>query len=188
MTAQSSISNRFLKVFACLVLVFIVVSVAAWLVGIRYNHTDSYELGFWRIVSDYQANQKGSTVLFCPQSEGWFSEAKERDYIGAGYCDSGLEPLLKKVIADAGDLVVINERGISVNGEFIQNSQPSFADGLGREMKINKADQVLAGDQVVLFSDYNNQSFDSRYFGIVDGSTIEGVVAPVWTWERKSHE
>lgn len=188
MTAQSSISNRFLKIFAYLVLIFFVVSVAAWLVGVRYNHTDSYELGFWRIVGDYKADYKGFTVLFCPRSEGWFNEAKQREYIGSGYCDSGLEPLLKKVIADAGDRVVINERGIRVNGHFIQNSQPFFSDGLGREMKINKANQVLEDNQVVLFSDYNHQSFDSRYFGIVDGSTIEGVVAPIWTWESQSHD
>jgi len=46
------------------------------------------------------------------------------------------------------------------------------------EIKID----ALDNHSVLLMSDYNPKSFDARYFGLVDKSTIISAIRPVWTW------
>jgi len=40
----------------------------------------------------------------------------------------------------------------------------------------------LGPDEVLLMSDYNPASFDSRYFGPLQTTTIESVIKPLLTW------
>lgn len=188
MTAQYFNSTRPTKHVLAFAGLFLVICGIAWGSGVRYNHTESYPLGFWMLSDDYKAGDKGQLVIFCPGTEKVFSEAKERGYLSDGYCGSGIAPLLKKVIAVEGDQVVITRSGISVNGEFVAGSQPFSKDALGRDLPFKETNLILANAQVVLYSDYHSRSFDSRYFGVVDGGQIEGVITPVWTWEGGSHE
>lgn len=151
--------------------------------GIRYNHSESYPLGFWIVSGGYQTWSKGQTILFCPGSEAVFREAKERGYLSDSfYCDSGIAPLIKKVIAVSGDQVVINRHGIVINGNFVEDSQPFAKDASSRDLPLVEIDEELADNQVIIFSDYHPLSFDSRYFGAVDSRQIRGVVSPLWTW------
>lgn len=167
----------------------LLVSAIAAAAGVRYNHSESYPLGFWMVSGEYQAGSKGQMVLFCPGSETVFSEAKERGYLSDSfYCDSGIAPLIKKVVAVPGDQVVINQNGITINGGFVEGSQPFAKDGSGRDLPLAVTDAALANNQVIIFSDYHPLSFDSRYFGAVDSRQIKGVVSPVWTWEGSDNE
>src|SRR5271165_3164091 len=43
-------------------------------------------------------------------------------------------------------------------------------------------DHILGPDEVLLMSDYNPASFDSRYFGPLQTTTIESVIKPLLTW------
>ena len=73
-----------------------------WLAGYRFNATPSLPVGIYRLSAD--APGKGDYAAFC--LEGEFAElARERGYLQAGSCPSGLRPLLKRVASLPGDPV-----------------------------------------------------------------------------------
>lgn len=148
--------------------------------GLRVNLTDSYPLGVWRLEtgSDYQ---RGAMVIACPP-ERVAALAKHRGYLTNGACPGGVPPLLKRVVAVAGDRVSVGLQGVSVNGEPIANSRPLVADAGGRQMPAVEGGEVAPGT-VWLMSDSNPKSFDSRYFGAVEASRIKGVATPLLVWD-----
>jgi conjugative transfer signal peptidase TraF len=90
---------------------------------------------------------------------------------------------MKRLVGGAGDRVTIDSAGVDVNGILLKNSAPLKCDAAGRPMvPYPLKDYVLGPDEVLLMSDYNPSSFDSRYFGPLHASTIEAAVRPLWTW------
>ena len=166
----------------------LLISGIAWLSGVRYNQTESYPLGFWVLSGGYQEGSKGVLVLYCPSDSEIFETARERGYLASGYhCESGIAPLLKKVIAVKGDKVSISGKGIFVNDSFIADSVPFKKDGLGRDLPSLAVEEVLSKNQVLLYSDYNSRSYDGRYFGVVNEDGIEGLIKPVFTWSDQNY-
>ena len=93
---------------------------------------------------------------------------------------------VKRVVALAGDRVTIDSGGVEVNGIRLANSAPLPCDGAGRPLKSYVLkDHILGSDEVLLMSDYNAASFDSRYFGPLSAEAIEAVVKPLLTWESR---
>lgn len=45
-------------------------------------------------------------------------------------------------------------------------------------------EQVLGPGEVLLMSEYNPESFDSRYFGPLPAATLESVATPLLTWNH----
>lgn len=155
---------------------------AAGLAGARVNTTPSLPRGLYWVQP--QKPEKGSLVLFCAPSTPLFSEAKTRGYLGAGFCASGSEALLKRIVAVEGDQVTISDQGVAVNGQRLANSTPLKTDAAGRPLPAFKAEGTLAAGQVLLMADQHPQSFDGRYFGPVDERFLQAVVVPVWTLSR----
>jgi type IV secretory pathway protease TraF len=57
-------------------------------------------------------------------------------------------------------------------------------DAAGRPMpQYPLKDYVLDPDELLLMSEYNPASFDSRYFGPLHSTTTESVVRPLLTWK-----
>jgi conjugative transfer signal peptidase TraF len=124
--------------------------------------------------------QRGVYVLACPPAAAVFREALARGYLSRGYCPSGLSPLLKRVAGGGGDRITVSVAGVSVNGVLLANSKLLAADGRGQALP-RAAGGRLAPDAVWLYSGVH-RSFDSRYFGPLPVSAIEGVVRPILTW------
>jgi conjugative transfer signal peptidase TraF len=95
---------------------------SAHAVGWRINHTPSLPMGLRRIASIERAIARGDIVAFCPPDSEPFREARRRGYLGGGECPGDYEPLLKPVVAIAGDRVEIGPHGIAVNGVLLANS------------------------------------------------------------------
>jgi len=147
--------------------------------GLRINGTHSFPVGLY--LARRKRPEKGDLVFVKPPALPFFALAKERGYLNVAY--SAAPHLLKRLAGVAGDRVTIDSTGVQVNGICLVNSAPRNSDGAGRPLKAYLLkDHILGPDEVLLMSDYNPASFDSRYFGPLQATTIESVITPLLTW------
>ena len=156
-------------------------AIAMALAGIRINTTPSFPLGIY-VMTDAPI-EKGALVIFCPADTAIFRQAKERGYIGAGFCPGGTGHMIKKIMAAKNDAVEFSGKGVLVNGALLPNSKPMDKDAEERPLSPPKADIAALDDHtVLLMSDYNPKSFDARYFGLMDKSQVISAIRPLWMW------
>jgi conjugative transfer signal peptidase TraF len=149
--------------------------------GARINTSKSIPVGLYWTTSGPM--EKGAYVLICPPPSGVFNEARERGYIGAGFCPSDYGYLMKQVAATARDTVTVTNEGVVVNGERWPQSMPRLADKAGRLLPRFQTDgYVLGRAEVLLMSDGSPTSFDGRYFGPVSRAQLETAIKPILTW------
>lgn len=145
--------------------------------GIRINLTPSYPIGFYR-----KANEpwhKNDLVMAClPKNTAVM--AIDRGYLARSRNCEGHTPVLKKVLAVAGDHVLVSDQ-VYVNGQPIPNTRLSRSDSSGRALESAVGGETRHHD-VWLLSDHFQSSFDSRYFGAIRDSLILFKVVPVWTF------
>lgn len=159
----------------------LVLGIACWAAGARVNTTRSIPVGLYWTSSAPVGT--GAYVLFCPPQVGVFEDAKERGYIGAGFCPGGYGYMMKRVLAAKNDAVSITDAGVQVNGELLPLSVPIKADKAGRPLPRYQAGNfVLGGSEVLLMSDVSATSFDGRYFGPVNTAQIKTTISSVITW------
>ncbi len=71
----------------------------------------------------------------------------------------------------------------NVNGELLPNTAQMSTDVDGFELPQYRLEQkVLKDSELLLVSDFNPNSFDARYFGLIAGMQIQHVVEPLFTW------
>jgi conjugative transfer signal peptidase TraF len=156
--------------------------------GLRVNESPSLPIGIWLVSPLERELRRGDIVSFCPPDTPAFREAWLRGYLSAGHCEGGYEPLLKPVAAIADDRVSGTDDGISINGRLIASSKSLNRDGLGRTLPSPEAhDVIVAKGEVWVISSYNPLSFDSRYFGPVTISKIEGLARPLFILDSLRH-
>lgn len=145
--------------------------------GLRINTSPSLPVGLYFTSADDNAN----LVEFCP-AEPFATLAIVRGYRGAGVCRDGAAPLLKPVVAKAGDVVEVSARGMSVNGVVLPNTAPLSKDTKGRPLEAWPfGSYVVAPETVWVASSYHPRSFDSRYFGPLSTAAIRAHVKPFLT-------
>jgi len=100
------------------------------------NRTHSLPVGlyYW---SDVPI-KKGSIVLFKPDQ----STPLQQLGINRGYEVRKL-PLLKRVVALAGDVVSVSSSGVSINGQLLPNSAPLFDDEAGRPLTMAQLNHFM---------------------------------------------
>jgi conjugative transfer signal peptidase TraF len=150
---------------------------AAYSAGLRLNTTASAPRGLWRLAHIDPARVKpGDLVSVCPPAERVVIAMRVRGFIGPGDCpQTQTEPLLKPVVAVAGDRVRVQPGGpVAVNGMPLPNSAP-----LARMPAWPAGSYQVPAGQVWLLSSYARGSFDSRYFGPVPAENIRGEAIPV---------
>ena len=159
----------------------LVLGAGGYAAGARINTTKSIPVGlYWTSSAPVE---KGAYVLFCPPQLGVFDDAKERGYIGAGFCQGGYGYMMKRVLAAKDDTVLVADDGVRVNGELLPFSAPRTADAAGRPMPRFQSDRYTLGNaEVLLMSDVSDTSFDGRYFGPINRSQVQTVIRPVITW------
>lgn len=145
--------------------------------GLRFNCSPSLPIGLYMTTMGSQA----ALIEFCPQ-EPYGAFAAGRGYRSRGNCPDGAGPLMKPVIASAGDIVDVSKRGIAVNGVILPNTAPKKKDSHDRTMTPWPFGQYrVAPGFVWVASSYNPWSFDSRYFGPISVSIIRNRLKPFLT-------
>jgi len=153
-------------------LVAVVVSIAIFqlfgFLGLRINTSPSLPVGLYVVTTDGSAN----LVEFCP-AEPFAALSLTRGYRDAGSCRDGGAPLLKPIVAKAGDMVELSGRGISVNGLLLRNTAPLSKDTKGRPLeRWHFGRYAVTPGTFWVASSYHSRSFDSRYFGPVYTTAI----------------
>ncbi|AJD44024.1 conjugative transfer signal peptidase TraF [Rhizobium sp. SEMIA 4085] len=157
----------------------VLLAMAAFLGGYRINLTPSEPLGLWRIVPLDRPAAVDDLVFICPPETAGMREALSRGYLRSGLCRSGVAPLIKTIIAVAGQHVEIGA-GVNVDGQVVPASGLALRDGKGRPLSPFPSGVVPRG-QVFLHSPFAG-SYDSRYFGPMPASGICGLAQEVLTY------
>jgi len=125
----------------------------------RINPTPSLPRGIYRLAPGEP--QRGDLVSFCLQGE-FVDLARERGYLQAGSCKSGLRPLLKRLAAMPGDFIEADSLAIRT------------VDSLGRPMPSVLKSGIVPSGMALVLADHEG-SFDSRYFGLVPLESLQRV-------------
>lgn len=144
----------------------------------RVNVTPSYPLGLWQVTTLDHPPSVGDRVFICPEGEA-AELGRERGYLPRGSCLSGAAPLIKTVLAVAGQTVSIEGR-IVVDRLPLPFTAVRASDGAGRPMP-HWAGGVVPTGQVFVYSHYG-ASYDSRYFGPLPIEGILGLARPILTF------
>jgi conjugative transfer signal peptidase TraF len=171
---------------ACLILsvplVLVLSSLIGGLAGYRINLTASMPLGIWKKSTVIQV---GSYIAACiPPDTPAAKAAIERGYIPPGQCPGGLAPLLKRVAALPGDSVYLTDEAVYINGSPLPNSRTQAVDSKKRSIPpFPRGNYRVLPGQCWLFATTHPNSFDSRYFGPVQESSVVNSLLPVATFE-----
>lgn len=169
--------NRILLTLAVLCAVVLPIAYAS---GWRVNVSNSYPPGLYRLTTDHAPLHTGDMVLFCPPDGPAMQLALSRDYIKPGTCKGGFSPVIKKIMAVAGDRISLDEV-IRINDVPMPDYRVLQTDSHHRPLPHLESLTIPSGS-VFLLSDHRPvDSFDSRYYGAVPVRQIQGHIHPVLT-------
>lgn len=98
--------------------------------------------------------------------------------------------LIKRVVAVAGDRVALHDGYLSINGQPLQQSLAHEVFG-GKQVQLDLdegggpdiADITIPVGKLLVLGDHRGNSFDGRFFGLVDADTVYGKALAVY-WRR----
>jgi conjugative transfer signal peptidase TraF len=147
--------------------------------SLRWNATASMPLGIYRfaVVSPHGVS-RGMLVAVCPPSSA-AELGRRRGYLSRGTCAEDSEPLLKTVVAIAGDDVTVSPSGVAVNGRLLRDSESLAVDRAGRPLvSWPRGHFRMARGAIWLHADHE-RSWDSRYWGPVPTRNVLAKALPV---------
>lgn len=149
-------------------------------VGVYFNlYSDSLPYGIYLRTNETPG--RGSYVAAC-LTEAIAKIGLQRGYLPKGRCDTGIRPVLKKVVGVEGDTITVVDQSVFINGKIVSDSVILKNDSAGRPLQRFYADKTylyLKRNDYWLMSNYKPNSWDSRYWGIVD---VEFALKPLWVW------
>ena len=149
--------------------------------GLRINLSASAPRGLYRAALG--TPQRGMWVAACVSTDA-AALGLSRGYLRPGPCPGGAEPVLKPVVAVAGDVVELSPHGIAVNGTSLAESASASVDSNERPLAhATWGRHVVGADELWLVSTRVPNSWDSRYLGPFLMSQVRAIARPVWTLE-----
>lgn len=174
----AGLARRTRRLIGVVAAVIVALLAAGRLWGFRLNYSASVPRGLYQAVGRPPA--VGDLVLVC-LPRGLAEEGLRAGHLGAraySACPGGVHPLLKIVAALEGDVVVVEERGLIVNGRRVLGWQRLWGEAvpLPRRVRIPRGSVWLTG--------VHPGSWDSRYFGPVPLGRTAQTMRPVWVVEE----
>ncbi|HEY2527572.1 MAG TPA: S26 family signal peptidase [Xanthobacteraceae bacterium] len=161
-----------------LIVMLLGLAVAAMPVGPKpmprlvWNASESAPIGLYLVASMGKLAVTNLVVATPPKPLARF--LAERGYLPIGL------PLIKRILALAGQCVCRSELLISVDG--VEAGDALAQDRRGRPLPVWQGCRVIAPSEVFLMNYDEPGSFDGRYFGPIPLSAIVGRAEPVWTF------
>lgn len=126
----------------------------------------------------FEEPKRGDIVFVSPPDKPVFKEALKRGILSSGHSEAGTCHLIKIMAATDGDEIEIRKDGMFVNGEKMASSQRQDwqLEGIA-ELPIRKKLER----EILLYTPHP-QSFDSRYFGLVERNTVISSIKPLLLW------
>lgn len=150
-------------------------------VPVRINWTGSAPAGLYTIFHKARMVTTDDLVIICLQG-AVAALGRAKNYLPPGSCPNGTSPILKEVVATAGDEVELRSDGIAVNGRVVDRSQRRTVDSLGRPLELLPLGRrIVRKDEIWVLGVHRERSWDSRYFGPIPSSSIVGVARPLLT-------
>ena len=166
------------RVAAPVVIALLLIGTTAAVANLRLNVSHSMPVGLWRAIP---MGSQAEYVEICPPP-GWRSLMQDRGYSGAGPCD-GLSPLVKPIVAKAGDLIELSNELVRVNGVEIEASITLTHDALGRAIDAYpRGSYRVTPDEIWVISTHHARSLDSRYFGPLRRVDVRVALEPLLVW------
>ncbi len=139
---------------------------------IRFNTSASHPaMVFVRVPLAHGDAQRHQVVQFCPTHQETLQDP------ATGTCPSGTRPVLKPVVAVAGDVVMLLDSGMTVNGTVIPQSARVPVTGI---YTLPPGRYPVTPGQVWLLSTHHPHSLDSRYYGPVATDRLLGAYQPLF--------
>lgn len=149
-------------------------------IPVRINWTGSAPVGLYATLR--QASTANTNLVAVCLPGALAARGRARGYLAAGTCRNGGSPILKQVVATAGDEVELRSDCIVVNGRVIDRSQRLPVDSLGRPLELFPlGHHVVREGEIWVLGVYRERSWDSRYFGPIPSSSIVSVARPILT-------
>jgi len=136
-----------------------------------WNASASVPIGLYAVHPAGTLSVTELVVVRPPQELAQF--LADRRYLPRGV------PMLKRVLALAGQTVCRADRTITVDG--IAMGEALERDSRGRPLPVWQGCQRIADGQVFLMNWQSEDSLDGRYFGPLSRTTIVGRADPLWT-------
>ncbi len=152
---------------------------AAHALDLRINWTSSMPLGLYREAP--ARLDRGEIALICLPEE-IAQVGRQRRYLPLGDCPEGVSPIVKEIVAIAGDEIELQVEFLAVNGVLVDRAPLRSTDSLGRPMEHAPLGRRLVADgEVWVLGSERRRSWDSRYFGAVPVKAIVASAKPVLT-------
>jgi conjugative transfer signal peptidase TraF len=138
-----------------------------------WNVSESAPIGLYRVRSASEPFAGDLVVAYPPEALADFLAEQ-------GYLSPAI-PLIKRVLAVAGQTVCRNELLVTVDGRPMGAAR--HRDRKGRLLPVWQGCRVVAAGEVFLMNRDAPDSLDGRYFGPLPVDTIAGRAEPLWTQE-----
>lgn len=158
--------------FRYLVIVSVALSLMNyWGARIIFNPSISEPRGYYFILKKREY-KKNTIVQICINNKDYLEVLRKlkvpfhnRD------CKSRMDYLLKTIVAGAGDKVLINKKGVFING-VLQHSSNAINNFRGINLYPIKDRRFIVGKHEFFVLGKTPHSYDSRYFGLIKESQI----------------
>ncbi len=147
----------------CILLYCVVFILKLYGFSFVFQESASMPVGYYFIYPSKSIKQNDIVLIRLQKNISDF--LLERGYL------KGEKPLLKEILATSGDKICFNESNVSVDGKHF----PLFKfDKEGRALPKIQFCSTLKKDEYFVIGTASQHSFDSRYFGLIQGSQILG--------------
>ena len=169
------------KVVLCILVVCTQFIIWASEFNLRLNLSNSMPIGFYRLYPG-KLPQRGDWVSVCLQNPV-AHQALQQGHVHPGRCPTGVEPLIKAVIATPQDHVIVSKRVVLVGDSVYISPVQRFDRQQQRLTPYADRAMLIHGGYWLYGINNPKYSWDSRYFGPVDSVAIQGVVKPLLIWK-----